>query len=116
VATVARISRFCSSRSPRIQPTSPAWKRERSRGRQRRLARRRRSRLCLAVGLEVEQQQRAFRQQRAAAHRTQVVEQRQQHQRQVTSAGEHAFEVTGQLHHRAHQRVERFGLVLALVA
>jgi len=31
VATAERMSRFCSRRSPRIQPTSPVWKRARSR-------------------------------------------------------------------------------------
>ena len=72
----------------------------------------RRHRRCLLVGLEIEQQQRAFRQQRTAAHGAQVVEQRQQHQRQVAAAGEHALDVARQLHHGAHQRIERLGLVL----
>ena len=120
-ATAAMISRFCSARSPRIQPIRPVWKRARRRrahcaDRQRRLARRRRGRLRLAIGLEIEQQQRAFRQQRAAAHRAQIVQQRQQHQRQIAAAGEHALQVAGQLHHRAHQRIERLGLILALAA
>ncbi len=73
---------------------------------------RRGNRRCLLVGLQVEQQQRAFGQQRAAAHGAQVVEQRQQHQREVASAGEHALDVARQLHHGAHQRIESLGLVL----
>ena len=66
----------------------------------------------LLIGLEVEQQQRAFGQQRAAAHRAQVVEQRQQHQREIAAAGQHALDVARQLHHGAHERIEGFGLVL----
>ena len=66
----------------------------------------------LLIGLEIEQQQRAFGQQRAAAHGAQVVEQRQQHQREIAAAGEHAFHVARQLHHGAHERIESFGLVL----
>ena len=66
----------------------------------------------LLVGLEIEQQQRAFGQQRAAAHGAQVVEQRQQHQREIAATGEHALDVARQLHHRAHERIEGFGLVL----
>ena len=84
------------------------------RGREWRLARRGRGGLRLTVGLEIEQQQRAFGQQRAAAHRTQIVQQRQQHQCQITAAGQHALEVAGQLHHGAHQCIERLGLILAL--
>ena len=71
-----------------------------------------RHRRRLLIGLEVEQQQRAFGQQRAAAHGAQIVEQRQQHQRQIPAAGEHALDVARQLHHRAHERIEGFGLVL----
>ena len=66
----------------------------------------------LLIGLEIEQQQRAFRQQRAAAHGAQIVEQRQQHQREIATAGQHAFHVARQLHHGAHERIEGFGLVL----
>ena len=66
----------------------------------------------LLIGLEIEQQQRAFGQQRAAAHGAQIVEQRQQHEREIATAGEHAFHVARELHHRAHQRIESFGLVL----
>ena len=46
------------------------------------------------------------------ANRAQVIEQRQQHQREVATAGEHALHVARQLHHGAHQRVECLGLVL----
>jgi hypothetical protein len=70
--------------------------------------------LCLLVGLEIQQQQRAFGQQRVAAHRAQVVQQRQEHQRQVASAGQHPLEVARQLHHGAHQGIEGFRLALAL--
>ena len=66
----------------------------------------------LLIGLEVEQQQRAFGQQRAAAHRAQIVEQRQQHQREITAAGQHAFDVARQLHHGAHERIQGFVLIL----
>ena len=71
--------------------------------------------LRLLVRTQVEQQQRAFRQQRAAADRTQVVEQRQQHERQVARAGGDALDVRRQLFHRAHQRIEavRIGAALA---
>ena len=44
-----------------------------------------------------------------AAHGAQVVQQRQQHERHVAPAAQHAFEIRRQLHHRAHQRVEAFG-------
>ena len=74
-----------------------------------------RQRRRLPVGLQVQQQQRAFRQQGAAAHRAHVVEQGQQHQRQVTPACNHPLQVTGQLDHRAHQRLEGLVLVLAFV-
>ena len=66
----------------------------------------------LLIGLEIEQQQRAFGQQRAATHGAQVIEQGQQHQREIAPACKHAFHVARQLHHRAHQRIERFRLVL----
>jgi hypothetical protein len=82
--------------------------------RQRGLARRDRHRRGLHVGFEVEQQQRALGQQRIAAHRPQVVQQRQQHQRQVAPAGEHPLEVARQLHHGAHQRVQALRLALTL--
>src|SRR5580704_2527808 len=50
-----------------------------------------------------------------AAHRTQVVQQRQQHQRQIAPAGQHPVEVARQLYHGAHQRIEALRLTLALV-
>ena len=65
----------------------------------------------LTVGLEIEQQQRAFGQQGIAAHGAQVVEQRQQHQRQVAAASQYALEIAGHLRQGAHQRIERLGLV-----
>jgi hypothetical protein len=49
---------------------------------------------------------------RAATHGPQVVQQRQQHQRQVAAAGEHALDIARQLDHGAHQRVEGLRLVL----
>ena len=55
---------------------------------------------------KVEQQQGAFRQQRFAARGAQVVEHRQQYQRDIPAAAEQAFDVDRQLHHRARQRVE----------
>jgi len=79
---------------------------------QRRLAGGWLNRRGLLIGLEIEQQQRAFGQQGAAAHGAQVIEQRQQHEREVPAAREHALHVARQLHHGAHQRVEGFGLVL----
>ncbi len=72
----------------------------------------RRHRRRLLIGLEIEQQQRAFGQQRAAAHGTQIVEQRQQHQREIAAAGQHALDVARQLHHGAHERIECLRLVL----
>ena len=92
----------------RAQPPCPLLHRERP------LAGRRGERLRLLVGLEIEQQQRAFRQQRAAAHGPQVVQQRQQHQCQVAPAGQHPLEIARQLHHRPHERIEALGLALAL--
>jgi hypothetical protein len=79
--------------------------------RERRLTSRGGDRGGLLVRLEIQQQQRALGQQRAAAHRAQVVEQWQQHQCQVAPAGQHAFHVARQLHHGAHQRVQSFRLV-----
>jgi len=49
-----------------------------------------------------------------AAHGAQVVQQRQQHEREIAPAGEHALQIGGQLHHGAHQRVETLRLALAL--
>ncbi len=49
-----------------------------------------------------------------AAHGTQVVEQRQQHQCHVATAAEHALQVRRQLDHRAHERIETFGEVALL--
>ena len=49
------------------------------------------------------------------AHRAQVVQQRQQHERHVAPAAHHAFEISRQLHHRAHQRIEAFGEMTFLV-
>ncbi len=92
----------------RTEPARPLCRRER------RLARRRRGRLRLTVRLQVEQQQRAFRKQGTAAHRAQIIQQRQQHQREIAPAGEHALQVAGELDHGAHQRVEGLGTVLAL--
>ena len=68
----------------------------------------------LLVGLEIEQQQGAFGEERAAAHRAQIVEQRQQHQRKIAPAGKHALKIARQLHHRPHQRIQALGLALAL--
>ena len=106
-------------RSPRIQPMSPSLEARAqprlhcsmlSGGSPGRAG----DRLRLLVGLQVEQQQRAFGEERAAAHRAQVVEQRQQHQREIAPAGEHPLEVAGQLHHRAQQRIQALRLALAL--
>ena len=93
----------------RAQPPCPL------RGRQGRLAGCRGRRLRLAIGFQIQQQQRAFRQQRTAAHGPQVIEQRQQYQRQIPPAGQHALEVARQLHHGAHQRIERLILIFALI-
>ena len=116
-ATVSRISRFCSGAFA-ADPADQAELEARAqaarplRDRERRFAGGRRHRRGLLVGLEIEQQQRAFGQQRTAAHGAQVVEQRQQHQRQIAATGEHALDVARQLHHGAHERIERLGLVL----
>ena len=45
------------------------------------------------VGAQVQQQQRAFGEQRAAVHGAQVVEQRQQHERHVAAAGSDPVDV-----------------------
>src|SRR5204863_265781 len=82
--------------------------------RERRLAGRGGLRLRLLVGPEVQQQQRPLGQQRVTAHGSQVVQQRQQHQRQIAAPGEHALEIARQLHHGAHQRIETLRLALAL--
>ena len=79
-------------------------------------ARLQRPRLRRLVGLQIEQQQRAFGEQRAAAHRAQVVEQRQQHQGQIPAAREHPLEIGRQLHHGAHQRVQAVELALLIAA
>ena len=49
------------------------------------------------------------------AHRAQIVEQRQQHQRHVAPAAHDPLQVRRQLHHRAHQRVETFGEMTPLL-
>ena len=71
-----------------------------------------RNRRSLLVGLEIEKQQRAFGKQRRATHGAQIIEQWQQHQREIAATGEHALDIARQLHHGAHQRVQRLGLVL----
>ena len=73
------------------------------------------NRLRLTIGLQVQQQQRAFGQQRAAANRTQIVEQRQQNQGEIATTCEHALQVTRELNHGAHQRVEALRLALTFV-
>jgi hypothetical protein len=60
----------------------------------------------LLVGGEIQQQQRAFGEQCVAAHCSQIVQQRQEHERHVAPAAHHSFEVSRQLDHRAHQRIE----------
>jgi hypothetical protein len=75
---------------------------------------RRCDRTRLLIRAEIQQQQRSLREQCVTAHCTQVVQQRQQHERHVAAAAHNAFEIRRQLHHRAHQRVEAFGEVTAL--
>jgi hypothetical protein len=58
------------------------------------------------VRAQVEQQQGALGEQRPAADGAQVVEQRQQRQRHVATAGRHAIDVGRQLLHCTHQGVE----------
>ena len=84
------------------------------RGVQRRLVADRRTAARRLVRLQVQQQQGPLGQQRRTAHRAQVVEQRQQDQRHVAAAREHAVEVGRQLHHRPHQRIEAVGVTLFL--
>ena len=55
---------------------------------------------------QVQRQQRALGQERSAADGAQVVEERQQHEREIAPAAQHALEVGRQLHARAHQRIE----------
>ena len=62
----------------------------------------------LAVGRQVQQQQRVLGQQRRAACRPQVVQQGQQHQRDVAPAGDHPIEIGRQLDDGARQGVEAF--------
>jgi len=75
-----------------------------------------RTRPRLLFGRQVERQQRPFGQQRRATHRAQVVQQRQQHQRQVPSTAEDALEIGGQLDDRPHQRIETIGLLAGIGA
>src|SRR6185437_8060748 len=60
---------------------------------ERRLIRRGGDRLRLLVRLQVEEEERALGQQRAAAHRPQVVEQRQQDERQIAPSRQHPLEI-----------------------
>jgi hypothetical protein len=48
------------------------------------------------------------------AHGAQVIQQWQQHQREIAPAGQHALQIRGQLHHGAHQGVQALRLALAL--
>ena len=64
------------------------------------------SRRALALWRQVQKQQRAFRQQGLPTSSAQVVQQRQQHQCDIASTAEQAFNIDGQLHHRAGQCVE----------
>ena len=55
---------------------------------------------------QVQREQRALGQERCATHGAQVIQQRQQDERKVAPAAQHALEVGWQLHARAHQRIE----------
>ena len=92
----------------RAQPPPPLL------DRQRQLTRPHGEGLRLLVGLQIQEQQSALGEERAAAHGAQIIQQRQQHERQIPAAGQHALEVAWQLHHRAHQRIQALGLALAL--
>ncbi len=59
-----------------------------------------------AARRQVQQQQGAFRQQRFAARRTEVVEHRQQHECDIPAAAEQALDIRRQLHHRTRQGIE----------
>ena len=58
-------------------------------------------RLMRAARRQVEEEQRALRQQRLAARGAQIVENRQQDERDVSATGQQAVNVDWQLHHRA---------------
>ena len=60
----------------------------------------------LPIGFEVEQQQRAFRQQGVTAHGSQVIEQRQQHQCHIPTTANDAFQIPRQLRYAAQQCIE----------
>ena len=63
----------------------------------------------------VQQYERALGQRRLVARLTQVVQERQQRQRDVFPAAEQPLEIGGQLHHRARQRFDALlGLLLVL--
>jgi hypothetical protein len=102
--------------SPRISPSSAIWKRGPQPPRElgELAATTRRNRPGRLVRAQVQHQQRAFGQQRAAAHGAQVVQQRQQRKRHIATARRHAIEIRGQLLHRAQQRVETVGIGLAV--
>ena len=102
------------ARQPLIQPSSAAWNAGRSRcaslSKPRPMLGAARSHracsMCRSNGPAVQQHERAFGQRRLVARLTQVVQQRQQRQRNVFAAAEQPLEIGWQLHHRARQRFD----------
>ena len=74
------------------------------------LARNHRLRLRLTIGRKVQHQQGAFGKQWAATHRSQVIEQGQQHQSQIAAAGQYALDIGRQLHQRSHERLKAIAM------
>jgi len=68
----------------------------------------------LLVGLQIQKQQSPLREEGAAAHGAQIIQKRQEHERQIAPTGQHALKIARQLHHRAHQRIQTLGLALSL--
>ena len=123
VQTRSSSSRKRAGSAPLIQPSSAAWNAGRKRcatlSKPRPMsappvpAPRRRG--CRSNGPAVQQHERAFGQRRLVARLTQVVQQRQQRQRDVLAAAEQPLEIRGQLHHRTRQRFDALlGLLLVL--
>ena len=113
VQTRSSSSRKRAGSAPLIQPSSAALERRPQALRQLVEAAADVGAACRAavsdVPLEragVQQHERAFGQRRLVARLTQVVQQRQQRQRDVLAAAEQPLEIGGQLHHRARQRFD----------
>ena len=69
----------------------------------------------MLLGREVEQQQSTFGQQRVAPHSPEIIEQGQEHERDVAPASQHAIEVRRQLHHGTRESVECLRAILPVI-